>query len=496
MGIVARQASWNTLLTMVGMGMGFVNMALLFPRFLSPDEFGLTRLLVSIAVVAAQIAHFGGEATVIRYFPWFRDKESGHRGLFGLALAVATAGAFAACLVLWSGHGRFTEWFSDSSGLYRRYGLLVLPLVLAETYLMVLRGISRSVNRSIAPVFVREFLMRLLQTLLIAAYALWGLNLELFLVLYVGTFVLTTVALLWDLRRSGELRLGLGRIGKGRRMHRSMMRYSLFTLGSGLAYIAVGNIDQVMVGAMLHDGLSYVAYYAVAVFLASVIMIPARALLQPVVPLLAEAWKRRDRGQIQVLYQRTAIIQLVVCAFILLGLWTNVDALFSLLDPAYALAKPAMVILGITNVVNLSTGLSGGIVSTSRSYWFDALSGAVLLVLNVVLDYVFILHWGMVGAAWSSFVSVLLIVAWRVAFLYHKYGFWPFDGMTLRALAMIAAVAALFTVIPHYGPAWADMLWRSALLAVVYGTLVHFLRLAPELGVQGAKLMRNVVGKA
>ena len=95
MGIVARQATWNTLLTIVGMGLGFVNMALLFPRLLTPDEFGLTRLIVSIAVVAAQIAHFGGENTVIRYFPYFRDKVNGHRGLFGLALSV-TVGAFIA----------------------------------------------------------------------------------------------------------------------------------------------------------------------------------------------------------------------------------------------------------------------------------------------------------------------------------------------------------------------------------------------------------------
>ncbi|MBS1546913.1 MAG: oligosaccharide flippase family protein, partial [Bacteroidetes bacterium] len=396
MGIVARQATWNTLLTMAGMGLGFVNMALLFPRLLTPDEFGLTRLLVSIAVVAAQVAHLGGEATVIRYFPYFRDKANGHRGLFGLILAVATVGGLLAVLVLGLFHDRFVLWFSDNSGLYARFGLFVLPLVLAEVYLLVLRGFSRAVHRSIAPVFAREFLLRVLQTLLIAAYALWTMPFTVFLSLYVGTFVLTTGILLFDLWRAGEFRLGLGRMRVGKRMRRSMARYSLFTFGSGLAGIAVGNIDQVMVGAMLHDGLSYVAYYAVAMFLASVIMVPARALMQPVVPLLADAWKRRDHAKIQMLYHRTAIIQLVVAAFILLLLWVNIDALFSFLRPEYAVGKPVLLVLGIANVFNLSTGLSGGIVSTSRSYWFDAVSGAVLLVLNVVLDFLFIRWWGLV----------------------------------------------------------------------------------------------------
>ncbi len=492
MGIVARQATWNTLLTIVGMGLGFVNMALLFPRLLTPDEFGLTRLIVSIAVVAAQIAHFGGENTVIRYFPYFRDKVNGHRGLFGLALGVATVGAFIAMLVLGLFHEQFVRWFSDSSGLYQRFGLLVLPLVLAEVYLLILRGFSRSVNRSIAPVFAREFLLRVLQTLLIAAYALWEMSFTLFLLLYVGTFVLTTAMLLFDLWRAGELRLGLTNMRVGKRMRKSMVRYSLFTFASGIAGIAVGNIDQVMVGAMLPDGLSYVAFYAVAMFLASVITIPARALLQPTIPLVAEAWKKRDNAKIRMLYHRTASIQLVVSAFILLGLWTNADALFTFLQPEYAIGKPVMFILGIAHVISLSTGLSAGIISTSRSYSFDALTGAVYLVLNILLDYLFLLWWGMVGAAWSTFVSVVIIVGWRVIFLHRRFGLWPFDGMTFRALSMIVMITGVFWFLPHYGTPIVDMVWRSALLTAVYWAIVHLLGIAPELEAQARKLLRGV----
>ncbi len=494
MGIVARQATWNTLLTIVGMGLGFVNMALLFPRLLTPDEFGLTRLIVSIAVVAAQIAHFGGENTVIRYFPYFRDKANGHRGLFGLVLAVATAGGFLAMLILGLFHEQFVRWFSDSSGLYERFGLLVLPLVIAEVYLLVLRGFSRSVNRSIAPVFAREFLLRVLQTLLIAAYALWDMGFTLFLLLYVGTFVLTTFVLLFDLWRAGEFRLGLNNMRVGKRMRKSMVRYSMFTFASGIAGIAVGNIDQVMVGAMLPDGLAYVAYYAVAMFLASVITIPARALLQPTIPLLAEAWKKRDNSKIEMLYHRSASIQLVVSAFILLGLWTNADALFSFLQPEYSIGKPVMFILGISHVLSLSTGLSAGIISTSRSYWFDAVAGATYLVLNVLLDYLFLLWWGMVGAAWSTFASVVIVVGWRVIFLYRKFGLWPFDGITLRALAVITAVTGAFWFLPHYGTPIVDIAWRSLLLTAIYWSVVHVLGIAPELGSQARKLLRGFAG--
>lgn len=493
MGTVARQASWITVLTVAGMGLGFVNMAWLYPKFLTADEFGLTRLLVSIAVVAAQVAHLGGENTAIRYFPYFRGRGHDHRGLFGLILSVATVGGLASLAVLVLLHDRFVVWINDGSGLYARYGLWVLPLVMAEVWLLVLRGFSRSVGRSIGPVLAREFLLRVLQTALILAYAVLGLGFLLFLQLYIATFLLTTGVVLWDLWRSGELRLGLGRMRIGRRTRLGMLRYSLFTLASSVAAIAVGNIDQVMVGAMLPEGLSHVAYYAVALFMASVVMVPARALLQPVIPVMAQAWKERDHAKLQMLYQRTAIIQLVAAAFILLGLWVNADSLFSFLDPAYAVGIPVMLVLGVTNVLNLATGLSAGLVITSRGYWFDAVSGALLLVLNVVLDYFFILWWGLIGAAWSSFVSVVVVVGWRVIFLQRRFGLWPFNVITLRAAIMVLAVAAVFGFLPHAGPPVVDIAWRSALLALVYGTSVHLLGLAPDLGHQAAKLARGLL---
>ncbi|MBK7114224.1 MAG: hypothetical protein IPH60_17515 [Flavobacteriales bacterium] len=56
MGILARQAGWNAALAYVGLALGFVNVVLLYPRILPADEFGLTRVLVSIAAIAAQMA--------------------------------------------------------------------------------------------------------------------------------------------------------------------------------------------------------------------------------------------------------------------------------------------------------------------------------------------------------------------------------------------------------------------------------------------------------
>lgn len=492
MGVLARQATWNAVLAYVGMGLGFINVVLLYPRILPEDEFGLTRLMVSIATIAAQMAQLGLDNTVLRYFPYFRNSERQHNGVLGLVLALGTGGGLLAILVLWLFHGYFALWFGAPDGLYAAHGLTVLPLVLSEVYFFLFRSYSRSILRSIAPSFSREFILRVLQMVLIVAQSVWHFDLRTFMLLYTATFMISTLSLVFDLWRSGNLQLGIGKWRLPDRLRRSMSRYAFFTFGSGMATIALGNVDQLMVGAMLKNGLDNVAYYAIAFYVASMILIPARALVLPSMPILAEAWKRRDHEKIAMIYKRSAAIQLVIGTYLFLCLWAGADVLFSLMKPGYEIARQALLILALANVINLSGGLSGGIVATSRSYWFDAVSGTVLLALNVVLDYVLIKEFGLVGAAWSSLFSIAVVLAWRIAFLRKHHGLWPYDARTTFTCAIGGIAALVLFVLPSLGTIWFDFILRATLITFIFWPLIFWLRIAPDLNAQIRVLWKQV----
>lgn len=496
MGIVVRQATWNAVLAYLGLALGFINVVLLFPRVLPPDQFGLTRLVGSIATIAAQLAQLGMDNTLIRYFPYFRDVQRKHNGLLALVLGVGTLGSLVAMFILWAFHDRFALWFGAADGLYAAHGLMVLPLVLSEVWFFLFRSYSRSVQRSIAPTFSREFLLRLLQMLLILLQGMCHFELRTFMMLYVGTFIFGTLWLVAALWQRGDLHLGMDRLRVPERLGRSMVRYSLFTFGSGLAVIALGSIDQLMVGAMLKNGLDNVAYYAVAFYIASVILIPARAIVLPSMPILADAWRVRDHAKIAMIYRRSAAIQLVIGMYLLLCLWSGVDALYALMRPGYAAARSSMLVLGVVNVINLAGGLSGGIVATSRSYWFDALSGAVLVLLNVVLDLVFIKLFGMVGAAWSSLVSFTVVMSWRIAFLRLRHGLWPFDDRTWKALAIGGSLAIALALVPAVGGLWTNAIARVLAVTVLFWPAVHVLRIAPDLSEQARLLLGRFMARA
>ncbi|MCB0790362.1 MAG: polysaccharide biosynthesis C-terminal domain-containing protein [Flavobacteriales bacterium] len=480
MGIVLRQSAWNSALSYVGVALGFVNMVVLFPHVLSADEFGLTRVLVSITVMVAQVAQLGMESALLRFFPYFRDPAQAHRGALGLALKVATIGIVLGGSFLLLFRGNMVQWFSDRSGILAGAYDALFPLLISEVYFIVLRAYARSLRESVAPVFVREVLLRILQLVLILAYALGTFTFDAFIWLYVGTFVVVALALFVHLLRMGHWLPGFERPLPRRSVRRSLVSYSAYTIAAGMAVMVMGNLDQLMLGVMLKDGLKYVAYYAVAYYIGSVISIPARAVGQIAFPLLADAWRRRDMTTIDRLYKRSASGQFVVGALTYLLVISGLGAFLQLLPPEYAMGRHVILIVGAAQLFNMSLGLNGGIINMSRHFRFDALTGILLLCVNATANFLLIKSQGFMGAAWATLGSLVVVNLVRLGFLKRRFGLWPFDrrmGIGLTAMAVTLVVLWFLPGLP--GP-WYDLFLRGTVVLVVFVPLVLVFRVSPD----------------
>lgn len=482
MGIIARQATLNTLLAYLGIALGFVNVVLLYPRVLAADQFGLTRLVLSIVTIAAQVAQLGAENTVMRYFPYFRDSARDHRGLLGLLLLFGTVVGLLAALVLGLLHGWFTHVFADRNALYGSYGLLALPLVFGEVYFILLRSYSRSLRRTVQPTFIREFLLRLLQTALIGVQAWHPMPFGRFMVWYTLIFLVCTVLLAVDLRRAGLWRTGWQHRWLPRRLGRSMATYSVFTLSASMAGIVLGNMDQLMIGALLgSNALSLVAHYAVAFYFGSVIATPARAVQQAAVPLLADAWKRRDMAMIAMLYRRSSLIQLLVSGYLFILIWVGVDELFALLPAEYSNAVDVVLVIALAYLITSAVQLGVGIISMSRSYRLDAISSYAMLAINGIAGYFLIRSMGIVGAAWSTLIALVAVNVFRTWFLWQRYRLWPFDGRSLRVVLLMMGLSLVLPWVPLSGTPFLDLVLAGLLVTLTYWPLAHGLRFTGEL---------------
>ena len=89
MGVIIRQSIATTIISYVGLIIGYLNLLYLYPLFLSPDQVGLLRIIQDAAILMAQFAQFGLAQSVIRYYPRFLGDTRKSQTLINLIVAAA-----------------------------------------------------------------------------------------------------------------------------------------------------------------------------------------------------------------------------------------------------------------------------------------------------------------------------------------------------------------------------------------------------------------------
>ena len=83
MGVIRRQGIKNTITGYLGILIGFVNLIVIQPHFLTKEELGLTRILYSFSLLVAMFVPLGIGNATLKYFPLFKDEEKKNHGFFG-----------------------------------------------------------------------------------------------------------------------------------------------------------------------------------------------------------------------------------------------------------------------------------------------------------------------------------------------------------------------------------------------------------------------------
>ena len=77
--IAAKESITGTIVTYIGVGIGFLTTFFILAKFLTPEEIGLTRLLPELATQLSGLGMLGMTYSLSRYFPFFRDRRGYYR---------------------------------------------------------------------------------------------------------------------------------------------------------------------------------------------------------------------------------------------------------------------------------------------------------------------------------------------------------------------------------------------------------------------------------
>lgn len=479
MGIIEKQTIKGSFFSYLGVAFGFITVGLLWPRLLDPDEIGLINFLIAVSAILAHVASLGVNSVAIRLFPYFRDDGNRHNGFLSMALMFVTSGSILVLLYYLLFREKIVENNMEKSALIAEYAWYILPFTIATLLYNLFDSLHKVTYNAVIGVFVKEFLFRVLNLLLIGLYAWFAFRFSLFLNLYFLLFSLPALVLIIALYRGHQYNLNFNLKFIDRKLARSIGDVSFFGIIGGMGTIAISNIDKIMINHFID--LEATGIYSIAFLFGSIITMPSRPLSKIATTIIAESWKKDDRDTIHSIYSKSCLNQFIFGGLIFLLMWMNIDLVFMLIPGEYEAGRFVILFIALTGVIEMATGLNGMIISTSKYYRYQSMFIFFLLILIIITNFIFIPRFGITGAALASFLSAIIYNAVRAGFLFLKFRMQPFNFRFLVILGLL-----LFTLgvgIPVQGmESWLiRTILNGLIVLVLYLLPLYFFRISSDI---------------
>lgn len=499
MSNIRRQSIISSILIYVGFAFGALN-TYLFTREGGPftkEEYGLTGIFMAIGSIMMSIAAFGMPAYVNKFFPYYKDnlpKKQNDQVTWALSVSVLgfilvmLAGLFLKDVVI--------KKFSNSPQLVTYYYWL-FPFGFGLTLFALFEVIAWHNHKSVLSNFLREVNLRMLVTVLFVLVSMSVIrDYDMFIKAYSFLYLVIALVLFIYLFSTGRIHFTFKVSKVTRRLLPKIRTLTLFVWGGTLVYNFASVADTVIIAGVFPNGAAAAGLFTFAQYLTSLIQAPQRSIVAASVAHLSQAWKDKDYDKIDRIYHRSSINQLIFSLGMYFLIWLNYkDAIISFdLQRDFLAALDVFLFMGLVKVVDMGTGVSGQIITTSTSWRFDFATGIILLVITLPLMWFFTVRYGLVGPAIANLVAFSIYNLIRYLFLLRKYKMQPFTIKSLLAIILAAACFGICYLLLNDKSGIEWLVIRSLLFIVLFFAGTYWLNLTPDLKIVLGNLKKKIFG--
>ncbi|NIK91941.1 oligosaccharide flippase family protein [Mangrovimonas sp. CR14] len=474
MGIVLNQSAKNTVLTYLGFGIGAINVLFLYTKFLSPEYFGLITYILSTANILMPLMAFGVHNTIIKFYSSFRSKQSQNSFLIlmlFLPFAIIIPAGILGCLFFSS----ISEWLSGDNPIVKDYVWHIYIAAVSFAYFEVFYAWSRVQMQSVFGNFMKEVFHRILTTLLLVCLYLDWLTVDQLIWGIVGIYILRMIVMKLY---AYSLRFPSFKLSKIPNLS-AILKYSALIIIAGSVANVILEIDKFMIN--YYVPIENVAFYGVAIYIATVIGVPSRSLHQITSPLTAKLLNEKDRDGLKLLYQKSSINLFIITGFIFLIIVLNINQLYMMLEPGYADGLVVVFVIGLAKLMEGIIGNNNAILFNSDYYRMVLILGVFLAILTVILNALFIPLFGINGAAFATLLAMFFYSASKVGFVYKKFRMSPFTSNTVKVFILILVCMGAFYFWDFSFHPIVNIGLKSLLIALGYGIIVYTLNLSEDI---------------
>ena len=479
LGIIVKQSVKGTIYVYLGVLLGFVTTAILFPHIYSKKEIGLLKIIVTYSTMIAQFGTLGINGATIRLFPYFRTEDKKHHGFLPFALSIGMIGFLISAILLLIFKPLIMEMSLEKSTLLVGYINWLIVLVFFQLFFSILDIYYSALNNSVHGTWLREVFQRVLIILVIGLYYFDLLSFHQFVLAYIAAISVPTFYILLTLIREGQFNLHFDLKFLDKDLLRSIGAMSLFSILNGFSVIMIQNVDVIMINKML--GLEAAGVYAIAFFFGIAVSLPARSIYKIANVAAAEAWKNDDRKTLRDIYEKSCLTLFVIGSFLFLGVWLNIDNILQIVGPEFLSGKWVIFFIGLGCLLDMATGANSSLMGTSKYYKVQSYLLLILVVALVALNLVLIPLWGLTGAAISSAVALGLLNLLRFLFLWIKFDLQPYNLRFVYVILIGIFSFAIAYAIPVKLHFILDILIRSTVFSLLFLLPVYFFKISKDL---------------
>ncbi len=483
MGIVASQSVKNTITTYLGFGIGAINTLFLFTNFISPTYYGLVAYLLSAANIMMPLMAFGAHNTLIKFYSTFKTKNSLNSFLtlmlilpLILVIPIGIVGVFT--------YESIGELLSSKNPIIKEYVWYIYASAIAMAYFEVFFAWTKTQMLTVFGNFMKEVFHRVgVMVLLFAVYLTWMTVQQ----MIVGVVVVYILRMLVMMFYAFSIRIPVFKFNRIENLS-AILKYAALIIIAGSVATIILDIDSFMLGSYIE--IEKVAYYGVAIYIATVIAVPSRAMQQILQPMTAKFLNDKNKVALKDLYVRSSQTLFIIGGLIFLLIILNINQLYLLIPDEFSGGLIVVFLVSIAKLYDNLMGCNNVVLFNSDYYRVVLLFGVILTVLTVLLNMLFIPLFGINGSAFATFLAISIYNTIKIYFVKKKFNMMPFnlDTGKVCVLLILSLIVFYFWEFPFH-PILNIML-KSILITGFYGLLILKMNVSEDISKVIQKILK------
>nr|WP_299381922.1 oligosaccharide flippase family protein [Allomuricauda sp.] len=467
MGIVLKQTFKNTIVTFIGFGFGAVNTLFLYTNILDSTYYGLVTFILATGAILMPIMSSGAHNALVKYYS--AQDEGNKNGFLSLILLAPLMIIVPLALLVWLFYNGIGNFLSTQNAMVKDYLWYLFLVGLSLAYFEIFYAWGKVHLKSVFGNFLKEVFARVCTSILLVLLYLDIISLDFFLVALVGVYLLRTLLMKIYAYSLHRPRLSF----KFPKEARQIVGYGLFMVLGGSVALILLEIDKVMINQFW--SLDNVAYYGVAIYIATSIIVPTRAMHQITYPMTAGYLNGGNSFELENLYKKTSLTSFIASGILFVLVVLNLEDLYLMIPEEYRNGFFIVFLIGMAKVFDSLLGNINAVLYYSQYYKWVLAMGISFALLTILLNLWFIPIYGIEGAAIASFVSIFLFNLSKLIFVKLKFGMLPTTPATFKVFATLLLIGALFSALQFPFHPLVNIGLKSSLILVMYlGILFRF----------------------